>query len=249
MSNFPFRPKDGLYLKDDFVTNDAVGDATVGELDWEIVTIGNASTLAYLVTTNTVRGRYGILRITTAATADGDGEAVRLDEDNIVLNENRMYCSASIRIPDITGNVLAGNDFRFGLQDSVTATEPTVGAWVFSDAGVISLQVDSADHGDESVAAAQPVGNRTLTSGTTAVLGTWHDYEFTLFGPANAQGGPSNALLYVDGIQAGALNGVIDLDDDEEMEFGFTHYQNSGGADSLEFDIDYIDLLIQRGAY
>src|SRR3990167_2789881 len=164
MSNFPFRPKDGLYLKDDFVTNDAVGDATVGQLDGEIVTIGNASTLAYLVTTNTVPGRPGILRITTAATADGDGESIRLDEDNIVLNENRMYCSASIRIPDITGNVLAGNDFRFGLQDSVTATEPTVGAWVFSDAGGISLQVDSAGHGGELGGAAQPGRDRAPTS-------------------------------------------------------------------------------------
>lgn len=30
---FPFRPKDGMYIKDDFVTNEAVADATVGELN------------------------------------------------------------------------------------------------------------------------------------------------------------------------------------------------------------------------
>lgn len=245
MANMPFRPKDGLYLKDDFLVNEAVADATVGELDWEVVTIGNASTLAYLVTTNTVPGRYGILRITTAGTGDGDGDAFRFDEDTIVLNENRGYCSASFRYPNITGNALAGNDFRFGLQDSVTATESTVGIWVFSDAGVLSLQADSADHGDENVAAA---GVSTLTSGTTAVLGTWHDVEFMFYGE-NAQGGPASAMFTVDGEIAGRLNGVIDIDDDEEMEFGFTHYQNSGGADTLEIDIDYIDLLIQRGKY
>ena len=244
MANMPFRPKDGLYLKDDFLVNEAVADATVGELDWELVTIGNASTYAYLVTTNTVPGRYGILRLTTAATADGDGAAARLDEDTIVLNENRGYCSASFRYPT-TNNQLAGNDFRFGLQDSVTATESTVGIWVFSDAGVLSLQADSADHGDESVAAA---GVGTLTSGTTCVLGTWHDVEF-MFEGENAQGGPASAMFTVDGEIAGRLKGVIDIDDDEEMEFGFTHYQNSGGALATYLDIDYIDLLIQRGKY
>lgn len=245
MANMPFRPKDGLYLKDDFLTNEAVADATVGELDWEIVTIGNASTLAYLVTTNTVPGRYGILRVTTNATADGDGEAFRLDEDNIVLNENRGYCSASFRYPNIAGNQLAGNDFRFGLGDSVTATESTVGIWAFFDAGVATLQADSADHGDETGTVA---GVSTLTSGTTAVLGTWHDVEFMWFGE-NAQGGPASAVMTIDGEIACKLNGVIDIDDDEEMEFGFTHYQNSGGAADFEIDIDYIDLLIQRGKY
>lgn len=247
MAQIPFRPKDGLYLKDDFYTNDASGDATIGELRWEAVTIGNASTMAYLVTTNTVPGRYGIFRMTTAATADGDGEAIRLDEDAIVLNENRGYCSASFRYPT-AANQLAGNDFRFGLGDSVTATESTVGIWAFFDAGVGSLQADSADHGDESVAFAQPAGNRTLTSGTTAVLGTWHDVEFSWWGQ-NDQGGPASAAVTVDGIVAGTLNGVIDIDDDEEMELQMVHYQNSGGALATLIDIDYIDLLILRGAY
>ena len=248
MANLPFRPKDGLYLKDDFMSNDSVADALFGEQRWEIVTIGNASTLASLVTTNTVPGRYGILRMTTAATADGDGEAVRLIADGFVLNENRGSCSASFRYPT-AANQLAGNDFQFGLQDSVTATESTVGIWMFSDAGVISLQADSADHGDVSAAAAQPAGNQTLTSGTTAVLGTWHDVDFTWTGPENAQGGPSSAVLTVDGIPAGTLNGQINIDDDEEMEFGFKHYQNSGGALATLIDIDYIDLLIMRGKY
>ena len=249
MSNFPFRPKDGLYVKDDFAVNEAVADATVGELDWEITTIGNASTIALLVTTNTVPGRYGILRDTTAGTADGDGEAYRHIADSIVLNENRGYCSASFRIPDIAGNQLAGNDFRFGLGDSVTATAHTVGISMLFDAGVGTFLADSADHGDVSDTVQQPAGQQTLTSGTTLVLGTWHDAEFVWYGPANAQGGPSCAIAYVDGVQVAAFNGTILIDDDEEMEFGFTHYQNSGGAATLELDIDYIDLLIQRGAY
>ena len=247
MAMTPYRPADGFYLKDDFVTNDAVGDATVGELDWEIVAIGNASTLAYLVTTNTVPGRPGILRITTAVTADGDGEVVRLDEDNIVLGGGGGSFSFAFRYPDITGNALAGNDVRFGLQDSVTATEPTVGIWSFFDAGVGSLQADSADHGDESAAFAQPAGQQSLTTGTTAVLGTWHTGEVRFFG-TNAQGGPASAIQFIDGVKTAALNGTIDIDNDEEMEFSFVHYQNSGGADSLEMDIDYIDLWLPRGA-
>ena len=246
MAHVPFRPKDGLYLKDDFLANDAVADATFGELRWELTTIGNASTVAYLVTTNTVPGRYGIARITTAATADGDGEAFRGAADTIVLNENRGAISMSFRYP--SSSQLAGNDLRIGLQDSVTATESTVGIWMFSDAGVITLEADSNDHGDINVAAAQPAGNRTLTSGTTAVLGTWHDVDFTWSGE-NAQGGPSSAILNVDGIPAGKLDNTINIDDDEEMEFGFTHYQNSGGALAALIDIDYIDLLIMRGRY
>src|SRR3990167_7752931 len=89
MLRLPFRPFEGFYLKDDFATNEGVADATLGELNWEFVTIANASTTAYLVTTDTVAGRPGIFRDTTAGTADGDGEVYRLDEDNIVLKGGR----------------------------------------------------------------------------------------------------------------------------------------------------------------
>lgn len=240
MPNLPFRPKDGFYIKDDFAVNEAVADASAGELDWELVTIGNASTSAYLVTTNTVSGRPGILRDTTAGTADGDGEVYRTDEDIFVLDGKPGSFSFGVRYPNITGNQLAGNDFRIGLQDSVTATAPTVGITVFSDAGVVNLRADSADGTDISVAAA---GVSTLTSGTTMVLGTWHDFEVRWYG-TNSNGGPSNVDLYVDGELAAQVSNW-DLDNDEEMEFSIVHYQNSGGAATLELDIDYVDLMIQ----
>lgn len=229
-----------MYIKDDFVTNEDVADATIGELNWELVTIANASTTALLVTTNATAGRPGVLRDTTAGTADGDGEVYRLDEDSFVLDGKPGSFSFAARYPDITGNQLAGNDFRIGLQDSVTATEPTVGIWVFSDAGVISLQADSADHGDTSASAASV---STLTSGTTMVLGTWHDFEVRWSG-SNAQGGPKEVILFVDGELAGKITNCA-IDNDEEMEFSIVHYQNSGGAATLELDVDYVDLLIQ----
>lgn len=239
----PFRPFDTFYLCDDFVTNDAVADATVGQLDWEIVTIGNASTLAYLVTTNTVAGRPGILRDTTAATADGDGEAYRLDEDNIVLKGgNAGSFSAGFRIP--TGDTLAGNDFRIGLGDSVTATEPGVGIFVLCDAGVMGLEADSADHGDNSAAFSHP----SLTTNTTLALGDWIDVKVSWSGN-NVRGGPkfvvAEASVNGSGYQRVAQINDCQIDDDEEMEFGFTHYQNSGGAANRIIDLDYVDLMLQ----
>lgn len=240
MGRTPTGPADLLHLHDDFYSNDSVADAAVGELNWEIVTIANASTYANLVTTNVTDGKYGVLRSTTNGTADGDGSVLRLDEDVIVLGGNGGELRFSVRYPDITGNQLAGNDFRIGLQDSVTATEPTVGIWVFGDAGVVSLQADSGDHGDNSVSAS---GVDTFTSGSTMVLGTWHDFLVRWHG-TNAQGGPKNVDLWVDGYFAGST--LCNIDNDEEMELSICHYQNSGGAATLELDVDYVDLRIFR---
>ena len=245
MHNLPFRPFEGLYLKDDFAVNEGVADATLGELDWEFVTIANASSTAYLVTTNTVPGRPGIFRDTTAGTADGDGEVYRLDEDNIVLQGGYTGSfSFGVRIPAATGNALAGNDFRIGLQDSVTATEPTVGIWVFCDAGVLSLQADSADHGD----AADTFDLTGLTTNTTLALDDWLDCKVSWSG-TNAQGGPKYVVAEAQ-VNGGGFRKVAEItdchiDDDEEMEFSIVHYQNSGGADTLELDVDYVDLLLQ----
>lgn len=240
MGATPFSVFDGLHIKDDFFSNEGVADTTLGELGWEFVTIGNASTTAYLVTTATTDGRYGVFRDTTAATADGDGEVYRLDEDNIVLGGNGGYLRMAFRYPSVTGNVLAANNFRIGLQDSVTATSPTVGIWLDSDAGVLSLQADSADHGDESVSV---TGVSTLTSGTTAVLGTWHEAEIKWSG-TNAQGGPASAEVWIDGEFGGRCN--VNIDNDEEMELSIVHWQDSGGAADYELDIDFIELVIYR---
>lgn len=230
--------RDGLYVKDDFFANEGVADTTLGELDWEFVTIGNASTTALLVTTDLDAGVYGAFRDTTAATADGDGEVYRLDEDNIVLHQNLPgYFCFKARLHD----QIASNNFRIGLQDSVTATAPTVGVWVNCDGGVISLEMDSNDHGDTSANAANVA---TLTSGTTMVVDTWHEFEVRFDG-ANANGGPSHGALFVDGYLACEINNCV-IDDDEEMELSIVHWQDSGGALAVELDIDYIELFIAR---
>ena len=240
----PFRPMDGFYRSEDFFDNEAVADGTIGTLNWEIVTIANASTYATLVTTNTVSGRPGILRHTTAGTADGDGSVLRLDEDTVVLENKPGSFSFGIRLPSITGNILSGNDFRIGLGDSVTAADDTVGIWVGSVSGVLTLQADSADGGDTSQAFNHP----DLTSNTTLALGDWMDCVVSWSG-TNANGGPKDVLARASinngGFHDAASINTCLIDNDEEMEFHIVQWQLTGGADTLEQDIDYIDLMIQ----
>ena len=231
--------RDGLYVKDDFFSNEGVATTTLGELGWVFETIGNASTVAYNVTTAAEPGVYGQVKITTAATADGDGEAIRLDADSIVLGGAYPgWFRFKARLDD----QIESNNFRIGLADSVTATSPTVGIWVDCDGGVITLQADSADHGDVEAAAADV---STLTGGTTMVVTTWHEFEVRFDG-TNAQGGPRHAVLFVDGHPAAEINN-IEIDDDEEMELSIVHWQDSGGVLAVELDLDYIELFISRG--
>lgn len=232
-------PYQGTHIVDDFVaTNDEVADNTVGDQDWQITAIGNGGTFSYV----TASGN-GILRHVTAVTADGDGNALHGFTDGLVLKGGHPgYFKARVRYPSITGNVLAGNNFRIGLEDSVTATAPTVGIWVLSDAGVLSLEADSADHGDRAKAAA---GVSTLTSGTTMVLGTWHDIEVVWSG-TNAQGGPKVVTMYVDGEQAAKITDC-QIDDDEEVELKpLVAWQDSGSGDTLEVDVDLVEFFLPR---
>jgi len=227
-------PLDGTYIKDDFLSNSAVADATVGELGWEMVTIANASTPTF------VAGQNGIMRVTTAGTADGDGEAFVLHPDAILLAGTNQSVRARVRYPTITGNALAGNNFRIGFSASVTATEPAVGIWMDSDAGVLSFDVASTN-GDISVAAA---GVSTLTSGTTMVIDTWHDIALHM-SETNANGGPKVIKFFVDGELAGTIRNAL-IGSDETMELSIVHWQDSGGAATLEFDIDYIEAWLPR---
>ena len=231
----PVSPLDGFWLKDDFLSNDSVADAVVGELGWEIVLIANAST--YVLVTAAAAGEAGVLRQTTAITT-GDGSNLRLDEDSFVFGPSGGGFAFKFRYPTLAGNALAGNNFRIGLNDSVTVTAPTVGIWIESDAGVLSLEADSADHGDASVALG---GVSTLTSGTTAVIDTWHVVRVEWTG-ANGQGGPRYVEAYVDGELAGAVFAVID--DDEEAEPKITHWNDSGAT--LEFDLDFVEFWSWR---
>lgn len=229
----PTSPLDGWHIKDDFLANESVADAAIGELDWEIITIGNAST--YSLVAPTAAGEAGIVRITTAATADGDGSNLRLDEDDVVFGGNGGGIAFKFRYPDITGNVLAGNNFRIGINTSVTATAPTDGIWLDSDAGVLTLEADSADHGDNSSAV---TGVSTLTSGTTAVKGTWHTVRIEWTGE-NGQGGPRYVECWIDDEKGASV--FANLDDDETAEPKITHWQDSGTSDDLELDLDFIE--------
>lgn len=233
-------PASALILNEDFADNDAVTDAAVGSLNWEIVTIGNASTLAYKT-----QERSGVLRATTAATADGDGTALRLFEDGIVLRPG-FELEFAVRRPV----ELASLNWRIGLDDSVTATRPTVGVTVESDAGVLTLRTDSADHGDESLLV---TGHPDLTSGTTEVVADWLKGLIRASGKANAQGGPSAVDFYL-GSDADPAHGKLhhvgtvpcNIDDDEEVEPKIAFWQDSGTTDAVIVDFDYYRLRIPR---
>ncbi len=230
----PNSAKDGTLISDDFLGNSAVADATLGSVGWELTTIGNASTLAFVASQN------GILRFTTDSTADGDGEVISTHPDGIVLSGTQQEVSARIRYPDITGNQLAGNNFRIGLQNSVTATDPTVGIWLGSDAGVLTLQADSTN-GDRS---ATITGVSTLTSGTTMVLGTWHDIRIECSGE-NANGGPAVVRCFIDGELGATIDNCV-IGSAETVELSLAHWQDTGGTADLELDVDYIECWLPR---
>ena len=231
VSDISTSPRDGSHVFDDFFANSGVADATVGTLNWELTAISTTSVITI------VAGQNGILRDTTAVTT-GDGEAYTLHPDGVVLSGTNQQFWFRVRYPDVNSNVIAGNNFRFGFSDSVTATEPAVGVWVDSAAGVISFDVASTN-GDISVAAA---GVASLTSGTTMVLDTWHDFYVTMDG-VNANGGPDRIRLFVDGELAGTINNAL-LGSAETMEFSMVHWNSTGAT--LELDIDYIEYWLPR---
>jgi hypothetical protein len=134
---------------------------------------------------------------------------------------------------------LAGHNFRIGLDDSVTATDGTVGVWFESDAGVLSAEVASTN-GDQSVAV---TGVTTLTAGTTMIVDIWHDIELRLSG-TNANGGPKTIDCFVDGEPAATIKNVL-LGSAETMEFKITHWDDSAGTAQV-LDIDYYEVYIPR---
>lgn len=222
---------DGIHIVENFISNDLVADNTVGQQGWELQTIANLGTLALL--TGAANQRPGGLRHTTAATADGDGMALQSNDDGITFKASVKGggFAFAFRYPNVGGNQLAGNDFWVGVNTSITATAPTDGISVFGDAGVLTLYVDSNDHGDTTAAAA---GVTTLTGGTTAVLDVIHYVEVIWTGE-NGQGGPRFVEMFIDNEPAGSA--LCNIDDDETAELKILHYQNTGGAADLEWDI------------
>ena len=225
---------DDTIIQDDFLGNSAVADATLGSVGWELALIANASTLTFLASPN------GVLRVTTNGTAQGDGEAITTHPDGIVLVGGNQEFQFKVRYPNISGNVIAANNFRIGFGDLLTATDHTVGVWVNSLAGVIDLD-GASTNGDITVAAA---GVSTLTSGTTMVLGTWHKFHVIMDG-TNTNGGPDRVRLFVDGELAATVSNFL-LGSTETMEFGIIHWDTTGGGTTLELDIDYIEAILPR---
>lgn len=235
----PLSPLDGIRVIEDFITNDAAADATVGQLDWELDAITTADDETYLTGKSGIDGGVGVtagvLRLTGAGAADGTGSSFRSFTDGLVINQGAGGFSFRVRYPEIAGNALAGNNFRIGLDDSVTATAPGSGIAVASDAGVITCTAWSNDHGDMTIT---PTDVPTLTSGTTMVLDVFHTFRVEWEGD-NGQGGPRKFFLYVDGYLAG--QDFVVLDDDEEVELKIVHWQDTGGAASLELDLDFFE--------
>ena len=231
---FPTSPADGTHIYDDFLSNDGVTDGLVGELNWEMAAIGTISVVTFVASQN------GIVRFTTASNANGNGTAFRLKADSVVLAGTNQMFRFRARIPDITGNVIADNNFRIGLGDNEASTDHAVGVWVGCDGGVISFK-GASTNGDITQAAANVAG---FTSGTTLVLGTWYDFAVFMEG-TNDNGGPKTLKFYVDGTLAGKIENFL-LGDTETMEPSIVPWQDQGGAQSYQLDIAYVEYWVPR---
>lgn len=224
-------PKSGLLLWDDFLSNDLVTDNNIGQLGWQFTTIGATASVFTYPTSQ----QSGVLRATTGAVADGNGSVIHLLPNALILQTDVQF-GARIQYPV----ELASGNFRFGLQDSVTATRPAVGITLESDAGVLSCNTDSATEGDES---ALVTGHADLTSGTTMVVAEWIDIEARCHG-TNKDGGPANVDFFVNGLKVATV--PCNIDNDEPVEWSLAHWQDSGGADAVALEIDYAWLWIPR---
>ncbi len=80
--------------------------------------------------------------------------------------------------------------------------------------------------------------------GTAMVLGTWHEFMFVTEG-VNANGGPATIRLYVDGELGATITGFL-ITSAETMELSIKHWQTAVGGDTLELDIDYLEVWLPR---
>lgn len=223
---------EGVHIYDDFIQNATISTTNVGELGWEFGALTTDDTASYLTgyQANIGEGKaQGVLRLTGAGAADGTGSYFRLFTDALVINEGAGGFSFRARYPEIAGNALASNNFRCGMDDSITATIPGSGISVASDAGVITCVAWSNDHGDTTITPAYT---------TTMVLDTWMTFLVEWSG-ANGMGGPREMTFSIDGVRQGSA--TIVLDNDEEVEAKFVHWQDSGAAASLEWDLDFFE--------
>jgi len=232
--NFSSSPADGTHVFDDFHSNLAVTDGLTGSLDWNITALGSSAVPSFIASPN------GIMRL-TADGATGDGLAVHLKEDAVTLGGgDGVVIRARVRLV----TTITGNTFRFGLDDSVTATDGTVGIFVVGTGGVLTFDVASTN-GDVSKAV---TGISTLTSGTTMVLGTWYDIELRL-SDTNTNGGPETIQCFVDGEFGGEISAAAGdpslLGSTETMEYKIVAWDTGAGAAQV-FEIDYYEVYIPR---
>ena len=229
----------GWSVWEDFLDNNSVADAEIGKMGWEIAILGGgAETLSF----ETAAGETH-LRMTGAGGGTGDGSVLSLAADKVTLGPNGGYCRFGFRIPSITGNVVAGQNFKFGFSDVVTAGEPAVGLWIDVVSGVVEFDCASANGDINEVVTGAPTS--LLTSGTTAILGTTYDGEIKWWGNnGNTDPGPSHASLTLNGIQVAFFNGTVLLDGAETFEPLFIH--NSLATDTLELDVFYYEAVSYR---
>jgi len=219
----------GWWFCEDFLTNDSISDAAVGKMLWEIDAIsGGADTLSY----ETEDG-LTFLRMTPGGSGAGDGSGLSLKDDSITFGPSGGVYRAVFRVPDISGNAIAGHDFKLGFGDVHDGSEPAVGAWFDVNSGVVECNVASAN-GDVNQAV---TGHGDLTSGTTLVLGDWYEAEIKWAGSnSNADSGPATWEFYLNGILVAEFKGPdAVLDGAETCEPIITHIQDS--TTSLELDI------------
>lgn len=233
----PTSPAEGLHFVESFVGNGVITTNLIGQNKWTTTAIGNAGTLTYLTTILADDPPAGGMRMLTAGTANGDGDAVHMLAANARFGDSDGGGGFAFRFryPGIAGNVIAANNFYIGIHTSVTATAPTDGILVESAGGVLTLRADSADHGDLSQAFG---GGTTLTSGTTAVLDVPHQIEVHWSG-ANGQGGPRFVEAFCDNKPVGSLYAVID--DDENATPAIVHWQSQGAAQTYELDVHWFE--------
>ena len=228
----------GFHIIEHFVGNDSVADAAISLYDWELDTIGNASTTAF----GTTQGET-YLRDTTAGTADGDGESYSLGDNLLTVGAGGGFIAVRMRYPSVTGNQIAGNNARFGMTDVVTSGEPAVGLWIDLDGAVLSYDSASAN-GDLNATPTVDGGTAAgLTSATTLVYGTTYNLELRWQGSnTNADVGPSTVDGYVAGVWVARINNSL-LDGAETVEAKIIHYQDSGGAATLELDVFGLEIV------
>ncbi len=220
-------PADGTHIFDDFFSNAAVSTGLVGQLDWLLTAIGGDATPSYVASQN------GVLRLTTGS-GSGAGTAVHLMESKLELEGgNGVFCRFRIRLTDD----IAGHNFKIGFNGSVAIADG-VGIWIEGDSGVLSLKAESTNGNINT----NVTGVSTLTSGTTMVVDTWHDFEFRCSG-TNSNSGPESIECLVDGEVAASIRNFL-LASTELMEYSIVAWDDA--ATAQKFDIDYYEAYIPR---